>query len=52
MGSLGVGRREEGVEETGFLGAAQGWGSAQVKSEKVRAEYLATTVFRLRLGLG
>ena len=47
-----MGGREEGVKGTRFLGAAQGWGSAQGESEEVRAEYLATTVFTLRLGLG
>lgn len=51
MGSLGVGGREECVEGTGLLAAAQGWGSAQGQSEAVRAEHLATTVFKLRLGL-
>lgn len=52
MGSLSMGGREEGVERTGFLGAAQGGGSGQRESKKVRPEYLATTVFRLGLGLG
>lgn len=37
---------------TGFLGAAQGWGLLQGESEEVRAKYLATTVFGVKLGLG
>lgn len=39
-------------ERTGFLGAAQGWGSPQGESEDERAEHLATTVFtKIRAGL-
>lgn len=48
LGKPGCGRKERvWIERTGFLGAAQGWDSAQGESEEVRAEQLATTVIRL-----
>lgn len=50
-GKPGCGRKGKSVEGTRFLGTAQGWGSAQWESEEMRAEHLATTVFRLRLGM-